>query len=97
MGSHLVHLTHWLMEETENGGPLAIAGIVLGGIIGLLTNPLMQTSDVCESTGIGRDAFGHCPKTFSVEALVIVLAIAAACGAVGAFIGWAAAQGKPQQ
>jgi hypothetical protein len=93
-GSHLVHLLHWLHEETEHGGPLAIAGIIVGFVIGYAAEPLWQPTDACLSRGIGKDLLGQCPDVFNGEALLVVLAAGAACGAVGALIGWLVAQGR---
>jgi hypothetical protein len=91
MGGHLVHLIHWLTEEAERG-PLAVAGIVLGAILGTRVQPLMAPTEGCTSFGIGRDALGHCPDVFSFEGLLAVLFVAA----IGAFIAWMIAESKQQ-
>lgn len=94
MGGHLVHLLHWIADEAEHGGPFAVMGIVLGAIVGYLIDPIMQPSEVCESNGLGKDTLGNCPDLFTPEALVVMLGCAAALGAIGWFISWAAARGN---
>lgn len=93
-GGHIAHFIHWLHAESELGGPLALAGMAVGAVIGYISNPLMQPTDLCRDHGIGKNAFGQCPDVFSFEALATILGIAVVFGALGAAIGWIAEQGK---
>ncbi|MEA2128859.1 MAG: hypothetical protein QOJ85_1750 [Solirubrobacteraceae bacterium] len=87
LGAHIVHIVHALIEETEHGGPLAGVGIAIGAVVGYLTTPLWQVSELCRDTGLGKDALGNCPQLFTPEALVTIGGLALFGGAVGLAIG----------
>ena len=97
MGGHAVHLAHLLEELTEKGGPLAVIGVVVGAILGLVTHPVMQPGALCESTGIGSNALGVCPDVLDFENVVLILGFAVFCGAVGAVLGLIFTSGKPSE
>ena len=95
MGGHLVHLFRTLNEEIERGGPWAIVGIVIGLIVGYVAKPVWHPTDVCVSTGYGRDVLGHCPDVFDLERLVFVLASGVVFGVVSMIIRSLAARPDP--
>ncbi|MDQ1699952.1 MAG: hypothetical protein QOG34_1815 [Frankiaceae bacterium] len=86
MGGHLVHLLRLLQEEMEHGGAWAGVGIVIGLVVGYAAKPIWHASDVCVSTGIGRDVFGHCPNVLDGERVLFVIAAGVVFGllAIGA-------------
>jgi hypothetical protein len=97
MGGHLVHLLHWLGEETEKGGAFAGVGIVAGRILGCATNPVMHPSELCETKGLGEDALGQCPDVFDPERLIVVLFVGAVFGAVAIVVGYLVAGGHSSE
>ncbi|MDQ1683640.1 MAG: hypothetical protein QOC82_377 [Frankiaceae bacterium] len=82
MGGHLVHLLRSLNEELERGGAWAGVGIVIGLIVGYAVKPIWHASDVCVSTGIGRDVLGHCPNVLDGERVLFVIAAGVVFGIV---------------
>jgi hypothetical protein len=95
MGGHLVHLVHFLLHETEKGGPFAAVGIVLGLIIGYASNsPVMHPSEPCQRFGIGRDVIGQCPNVLDAERLLHVLFVGAVFGLAAIVVGYLAVGDK---
>lgn len=95
MGGHLVHLFHWLHEETEKGGIAAAVGIVIGLIVGYNAKPIMHPSDVCLQLGIGRNPLGHCPDVFDGERVFFVLMFGVVFGLVAILAVWLVTGRKP--
>ena len=86
MGGHLVHLLRSLYEEIERGGPWVAVAVVIGLIVGYVAKPFLHASDVCVSTGYGRDALGHCPNVFDGERLLVVLLFGVIFGVVAMIV-----------
>jgi hypothetical protein len=86
MGGHLLHLLRTINEEIEHGGAWAGVAVVIGLIVGYAVKPIWHASDVCVSTGIGRDVLGHCPNVLDGERVLFVLAAGVVFGIVALIV-----------
>jgi hypothetical protein len=92
----LVHMMHWMHEETEKGGPFAFVGIILGLFWGYhVAGPPAYSSDTCPPfSPNGRSSFLCAHTEFAPERLFTIVFFGLLFGGVGTLIAWLIAQGS---